>query len=82
MRILRWLRYQHPVGFGGRLHEVMCAYIGHDLCAGVDGRTQLLLESVELELASKRCRLESSEGFHTDGGPGRKGLSVIISNGC
>lgn len=53
MRILRWLRDQHPVGFGGRLHEVMCAYIGHDLRARIDGRAQLLLESVELGLASK-----------------------------
>lgn len=82
MRILRWLRYQYSVGFGGGLDKVMCAYIGHDLCAGVDGRTQLLLESVQLELASKRCRVESGEGLHTDGGPGKKGLSVIISNGC
>lgn len=53
MRILRWLRDQHPVGFGGGLHEVMCAYIGHNLRTGIDGRAQLLLESGELELASK-----------------------------
>lgn len=31
----------------------MCAYIGHDLRTGINGRAQLLLDPVELGLASK-----------------------------
>lgn len=45
MRVLRWLRHQHAIGFGGGFDKVMRSYIGHDLRAWVDGRPQLLLDS-------------------------------------
>jgi hypothetical protein len=42
--IIGWLWNEHPVGFGGRLDEMMRSDIFHDLRARIDCRVQLLLE--------------------------------------
>lgn len=45
MGILRRLGHKNPAGFGWGPHKMVRAHIGHDLCARIDGRTQLLLEA-------------------------------------
>lgn len=45
MRVIRWLRYEHSVWMRGRLDEMMCANIGHDLCPGYDLGMELVLQS-------------------------------------
>jgi hypothetical protein len=56
--IIAGLRDQDRVSTGGRLDEVMCSYICHDLCARIYARPKLLFELMQRlsNFISPNCR--------------------------